>query len=71
MDIRVSPQNPERVQKAIALDFAVGPHTASLGLAFADGKSLPAPFKEGLLVGQHGSWNRKPQAATRCCSCRS
>jgi glucose/arabinose dehydrogenase len=62
VDIRVSPQNPELVQKAIAPDFAVGPHTASLGLAFADGKSLPAPFNEGLFVGQHGSWNRKPHS---------
>ncbi len=62
VDIRVSPQNPQLVQKAIAPDFAVGPHTASLGLAFADGKSLPAPFNEGLFVGQHGSWNRKPHS---------
>ena len=62
VDIRVSPQNPELVQKAVAPDFAVGPHTASLGLAFADGKSLPAPFNDGLFVGQHGSWNRKPHS---------
>ena len=62
VDVRVSPQNPQLVQKAIAPDFAVGPHTASLGLAFADGKSLPAPFTEGMFVGQHGSWNRKPHS---------
>jgi glucose/arabinose dehydrogenase len=62
VDIRVTPQNPDRVAKAIAPDFAVGPHTASLGLTFADGKSLPAPFTEGLFIGQHGSWNRKPHS---------
>jgi glucose/arabinose dehydrogenase len=60
VDVRVSPQNPELVAKAIAPDFAVGPHTASLGLVFADGKALPAPFNEGMFIGQHGSWNRKP-----------
>ena len=62
VDIRVTPQNPDLVAKAIAPDFAVGPHTASLGLAFADGKTLPAPFTEGLFIGQHGSWNRKPHS---------
>jgi glucose/arabinose dehydrogenase len=62
VDVRVTPQNPELVAKAIAPDFAVGPHTASLGLVFADGKSLPAPFTEGLIIGQHGSWNRKPHS---------
>ncbi|MEQ7919270.1 sorbosone dehydrogenase family protein [Xanthomonas sp. WHRI 1810A] len=60
VDVRVTPQNPDLVAKAIAPDFAVGPHTASLGLTFADGKTLPAPFTEGLFIGQHGSWNRKP-----------
>ncbi|MFL6964655.1 PQQ-dependent sugar dehydrogenase [Pseudomonas alvandae] len=62
VDIRVEPQNPERVAKAIAPDYAVGPHTASLGLAFAEGSTLPAPFTEGAFVGQHGSWNRKPHS---------
>ncbi|HEY0289008.1 MAG TPA: sorbosone dehydrogenase family protein [Pseudomonas sp.] len=62
VDVRVSPPNPDLVAKAIPPDFAVGPHTASLGLTFADGKSLPAPFTEGLFVGQHGSWNRKPHS---------
>ena len=62
VDIRVEPQNPERVAKAIAPDYAVGPHTASLGLTFAEGSTLPAPFTEGAFVGQHGSWNRKPHS---------
>jgi glucose/arabinose dehydrogenase len=60
VDERVKPQNPALVAKAIAPDFAVGPHTASLGMVFADGKTLPAPFNEGMFIGQHGSWNRKP-----------
>lgn len=62
VDVRVSPQNPDLVAKAIAPDYAVGPHTASLGLSFADGNKLPAQFKEGAFIGQHGSWNRKPHS---------
>ena len=49
------------VAKAIPPDYALGPHTASLGLAFAPAEGgLPAPYREGAFVGQHGSWNRKP-----------
>uniref|UniRef100_A0A923FE80 Sorbosone dehydrogenase family protein n=1 Tax=Pseudomonas zanjanensis TaxID=2745496 RepID=A0A923FE80_9PSED len=62
VDARVEPQNPALVAKAIAPDYAVGPHTASLGLTFAEGSSLPAPFTEGAFIGQHGSWNRKPHS---------
>ncbi|OOH80997.1 sorbosone dehydrogenase [Pseudomonas koreensis] len=62
VDVRVSPQNPDLVAKAIAPDYAVGPHTASLGLSFAEGNTLPAQFKEGAFIGQHGSWNRKPHS---------
>ncbi|KAA0984560.1 sorbosone dehydrogenase family protein [Pseudomonas sp. ANT_J28] len=62
VDIRVEPQNPDLVAKAIAPDYAIGPHTASLGLTFAEGNRLPAQFKEGAFVGQHGSWNRKPHS---------
>ncbi|KAB0483102.1 Glucose/arabinose dehydrogenase, beta-propeller fold [Pseudomonas reinekei] len=62
VDVRVEPQNPNLVAKAIAPDYAVGPHTASLGLTFAEGNTLPAPFKEGAFIGQHGSWNRKPHS---------
>ena len=55
------PANPGMVAKAIPPDYALGPHTASLGLAFApETGGLPAPFAEGAFVGQHGSWNRKP-----------
>jgi glucose/arabinose dehydrogenase len=62
VDIRVEPQNPDLVAKTIAPDYAVGPHTASLGLSFAEGNTLPAQFKEGAFIGQHGSWNRKPHS---------
>jgi glucose/arabinose dehydrogenase len=61
VDTRVKEQKPELVAKAIAPDYALGSHTASLGLAFYDGSLLPQ-FKNGALVGQHGSWNRKPFA---------
>jgi glucose/arabinose dehydrogenase len=59
VDIRVKPQNPDLVAKAIAPDYALGAHTASLGLCWSGGATLPEPFKEGMFVGQHGSWNRK------------
>jgi glucose/arabinose dehydrogenase len=62
IDVRVDPQKPDMVAKAIAPDYAVGPHTASLGFTFAEGSKLPAPFTNGAFVGQHGSWNRKPHS---------
>ncbi|MGH8800496.1 MAG: sorbosone dehydrogenase family protein, partial [Casimicrobiaceae bacterium] len=45
-----------------APDYALGPHTASLGLAWAGGDALPRPFRHGMFVGQHGSWNRRPRS---------
>lgn len=60
VDVRVKPQQPELVAKAIAPDYALGPHTASLGLASSVGTSLPPIFTNGMFIGQHGSWNRKP-----------
>ncbi|KAF0865336.1 sorbosone dehydrogenase family protein [Pseudomonas sp. LD120] len=62
VDVRVKPQNLDLVAKAIAPDYAVGPHTASLGLTFAEGSKLPEPFTEGAFIGQHGSWNRNPHS---------
>ena len=62
VDVRVTPQDPDLVAKAIAPDYAVGPHTASLGLTFAEGNTLPAQFAQGAFIGQHGSWNRKPHS---------
>lgn len=60
VDERVKPQNPELVAKAIVPDYALGPHTASLGLADATGNKLGASFTQGMFIGQHGSWNRRP-----------
>jgi glucose/arabinose dehydrogenase len=60
VDKRVEHQRPDLVAKAIVPDYALGPHTASLGLAWAKGTALPARYDGGMFVGQHGSWNRKP-----------
>jgi glucose/arabinose dehydrogenase len=62
IDTRVKPQRPDLVAKAVPPDYALGPHTASLGLASSKGTALPDPFKHGMFVGQHGSWNRKPRS---------
>jgi glucose/arabinose dehydrogenase len=62
VDVRVSPQRPELVARAIAPDYALVPHTASLGLTFAEGNRLPPLFAHGAFVGQHGSWNRNPRS---------
>ena len=62
VDERVQPPRPDLVAKAIVPDYALGPHTASLGLAASAGARLPPPFAEGVFVGQHGSWNRKPRS---------
>ena len=62
VDDRVKPERPDLVARAIVPDYALGDHTASLGLTFAKGASLPAPFTDGAFVGQHGSWNRKPKS---------
>lgn len=58
VDARVKPQRPDLVSIAIKPDYALGSHTASLGLAFYDANLLPARYKYGALIGQHGSWNR-------------
>jgi glucose/arabinose dehydrogenase len=57
VDKRV-PQKPDMVAKAIAPDYALGAHTASLGLAFYNSTLFPAHYKDGAFIGQHGSWNR-------------
>ena len=61
VDERVKPQRPDLVAKALAPDYALGAHTASLGLAFYEADLLPQ-YKNGALIGQHGSWNRKPHS---------
>jgi glucose/arabinose dehydrogenase len=60
VDDRVKPARPDLVEKAIVPDYALGPHTASLGLTFYEGGLFPERYRHGAFVGQHGSWNRKP-----------
>jgi len=62
VDSRVQPQRPELVAKAIKPDYALGPHTASLGLAVSTNARLPERFRTGMFIGQHGSWNRDPRS---------
>ncbi len=56
VDDRV-PQDPSLVAKAITPDYALGGHTASLGLCWMPAGTLPG-FPDGMAIGQHGSWNR-------------
>ncbi len=65
VDARVQPPRPDQVARARVPDYALGPHTASLGLAAAAGNTLPARFASGMFVGQHGSWNRRPFSGYR------
>jgi len=58
VDPRHKGERPDLVAKAIVPDVALGSHTASLGLTFYDAKSFPEKYRNGLFVGQHGSWNR-------------
>lgn len=62
VDDRVKPGRPDLVAAATVPSYALGPHTASMGLASAAGTSLAGPLREGMFVGQHGSWNRKPRS---------
>ena len=57
-DPRKKGQRPDLVAKAIPPDFALGAHTASLGLAFYTATQFPAKYRGGAFIGQHGSWNR-------------
>jgi len=62
VDTRVKPQRPDLVATALVPDYALGPHTASLGLAFVRDVPLLPQFAHGAYVGQHGSWNRNPRS---------
>ncbi len=57
VDKRVQPPNPGMVARAIAPDYGLGSHVAPLGLAFSD-ERMPANYRSGAFIGQHGSWNR-------------
>jgi len=59
-DTRVKPLKPEKREYERRPDYALGAHTAPLGLAFGYNGKLGAGLTEGAFVARHGSWNRKP-----------
>ncbi len=65
LDPRVQPQRPDLVSKAIVPDYSLGSHVAPLGLFFYTGQNLPAKYKGGAFVSEHGSWNRSPLSGFR------
>ncbi|HWL46080.1 MAG TPA: sorbosone dehydrogenase family protein [Sphingomonadaceae bacterium] len=62
VDKRVADCDVQQAQYIRRPEYALGTHTAALGLNFATGQMLGARFAEGAFIGQHGSWNRKPKA---------
>jgi glucose/arabinose dehydrogenase len=64
-DPRKAGQRPDLVARAIVPDFALGAHTASLGLAFYRAGTFPERYRGGAFIGQHGSWNRSQFAGYR------
>jgi glucose/arabinose dehydrogenase len=62
VDVRAKPQRPDLVSRAIKPDYALGSHTASLGLTFYNGSLLGPEYRSGAFIGQHGSWNRDPRS---------
>ncbi|MCW2284033.1 glucose/arabinose dehydrogenase [Rhodoblastus acidophilus] len=60
VDVRVQPQRPDLVARAIRPDYGLGSHVAPLGLAFSGTNSLPAQYQNGVFIGEHGSWDRDP-----------
>jgi glucose/arabinose dehydrogenase len=59
-DVRVQPQRPDLVAKAISPDYALSSHVAPFGMAFAEASSLPESYRSGVFIGEHGSWDRNP-----------
>ena len=62
VDVRVKPQNPDLVAKAVKPDYGLGSHVAPLGLVFSDARTMPQNYASGVFIGEHGSWNRKPRS---------
>jgi len=60
VDVRATPPRPDLVQSALVPDYALGAHTGSLGLTFITGALFPTSYRNGVFVGQLGSWNREP-----------
>lgn len=64
-DERVQPHRHDLIATARVPDYALGSHTAPLGLVFSDAAVWTAPFDSGVFIGQHGSWNRNPPSGYR------
>jgi glucose/arabinose dehydrogenase len=62
VDERVKPPRPDLVATAVQPDYALGPHTASLGLCYVGDRGVSPTLSQGMFVGQHGSWNREPRS---------
>lgn len=62
IDPRIKSPVPARIQESIKPDYALGSHTASLGLLNASDTQLGERFAEGMFIAQHGSWNRSPKS---------
>ena len=60
VDARVQPSRPDLVATAIKPDYAMGAHVAPLGLTTSEGAALPSRYASGMIIGLHGSWNRRP-----------
>ena len=60
VDIRVQPQRPDLVAKAIAPDYALSSHVAPLGIAFSQDSKMLARYRGGVFIAEHGSWDRSP-----------
>lgn len=60
VDVRVHPQNPAMVAKAIKPDYGLSSHVAALGVTFSQNETLSPRFADGAFVGEHGSWDRDP-----------
>lgn len=62
IDSRITSPDPDLMSKSIKPDYALGSHTASLGLLNASDTDLGESLSEGMFVAQHGSWNRSPKS---------
>ena len=60
VDVRVHPQRPDLVAKAIVPDYGLSSHVAPLGVTFSQGQRLSPALADGAFVGEHGSWDRTP-----------
>jgi glucose/arabinose dehydrogenase len=60
VDIRAEPQRPDLVAKALVPDYALSSHVAPLGIAFSQASRLPARYRAGVFIAEHGSWDRSP-----------